>query len=60
MNRPFLAALIIGVAIAGAIGALHFVGLMAQLEAPVRAFVTSRGTFAGNVAERWQYIVISM
>lgn len=56
MKRPLLAALIIGILVAGAIGTLHATGLLARVEIPVREFITHRGAFTGGFGEPWQYV----
>ncbi|HJX24698.1 MAG TPA: hypothetical protein VJ252_00965, partial [Chthoniobacterales bacterium] len=60
MKRPFVAALIIGLLVAGAIGALHATQLLARVELPAREFISLHGTFNQALSERWQYIFISL
>ena len=60
MKRPFVAALIIGLLVAGGIAALHIFGLLARIEIPVREFVSQRNTIARTVSENWQYGVMSI
>ena len=60
MKRPFVAALIIGLVVAGAIGALHATHLLARVELPAREFISLHGTFNQSLREYWQYIFISL
>ena len=60
MKRPFVAALIIGLLVAGAIGALHATQLLARVELPAREFISLHGTFNQVLSERWQYIFLSI
>lgn len=60
MKRPFVAALIVGVLIAGIIGILHALQLLARVEVPVQQFVSEHHAITKVIGEQWQYILMSI
>src|SRR6266513_2329836 len=58
MKRLLIATLIIGVAVAVAVGALHATKFMAGLEAAVARPVTDYASATTVVGEKWQYVFV--
>ncbi|PYL51273.1 MAG: hypothetical protein DMF33_10970, partial [Verrucomicrobia bacterium] len=58
MKRLLITTLIIGVAVAVAVGALHATKFMAGLEAAVARPVTDYASATTVVGEKWQYVFV--
>src|SRR6266436_347949 len=58
MKRLLITTLIIGVAVAVAVGALHATKFMAGFEAVAARLVTDYASATGIVGEKWQYVFV--
>ena len=58
MKRLLIATLIIGVAVAVAVGALHATKFMAGFEAVATRLVTDYASATRIVGEKWQYVFV--
>ena len=60
MKRPVAATLIIGLAVAGIVGALHSYGVFAAIEQPVAGLITHFRKVSHVIADEWLYVIIAI
>jgi adenylate cyclase len=60
MKRSLSATFLIGIAVAGIVGALHVVGLLGRLEMAAAALLSHRRPVPAGMGEIWQYISIPL
>lgn len=60
MKRPVIVALIIGLAVAGAVAALQITDVLARIEIPVRDFIAHHNTIDRPLGAPWQYALMSI
>ena len=59
MKRPLVAALIIGIAVAALIGALHGFGVFTRLEQPIEGLIAHFRKIPHVLDDKWQYAIVA-
>ncbi len=59
MKRPLVAALIIGLLVAGLVGALHGFGVLLRIEEPIAGLISHFRKVSHPLDDKWQYLIIA-
>lgn len=60
MKRPLVAALIVGLLVAGLVGALHGFGVFLKVEQPIAGLIAHFRKISHPLDDKWQYVIVGL